>query len=60
MKIITVKQASCLFIMNIGMFKQWDIITTLTRAQEFASKIVEIHGATTTDQSFYQSLIQQM
>jgi fructokinase len=40
-------------VLLLGMLKKWDIPTTLTRAQEFACKIVGIRGATTSDKSFY-------
>lgn len=46
-------------VLLLGILKQWDTLTTLTRAQDFASQIVTIQGATTTDKSFYQSFIQQ-
>ncbi|MGI0479231.1 carbohydrate kinase family protein [Geminocystis sp. CENA526] len=41
-------------VLILGILKQWDISTTLQRAQEFASKIVKIQGATKFDRSFYQ------
>lgn len=42
-------------VLILGMVKNWDISTTLTKAQEFASAIVGIQGATTNDKSFYAS-----
>jgi len=41
----------------LGQYKNWDIETTLERAQAFASAIVGIQGATTNDRSFYESFI---
>lgn len=46
-------------ILILGMIKNWDIFTTLTKAQEFASAIVGIQGATTNDKSFYRSFLTQ-
>lgn len=42
-------------VLILGMLKNWDISTTLTKAQEFASAIVGIQGATINDKSFYAS-----
>ena len=40
-------------VLILGILKQWDVSTTLQRAQEFTSQIVGIQGATTFEQSFY-------
>ncbi|WP_017293258.1 carbohydrate kinase family protein [Geminocystis herdmanii] len=40
-------------VLILGILKQWDISTTLQRAQEFASKVVKIQGATKFDRTFY-------
>lgn len=44
-------------VLILGMIKNWDILTTLTKAQEFASAVVGIQGATTKDKSFYDSFL---
>jgi fructokinase len=44
-------------VLVLGIVKNWEISKTLVRAQEFASAIVGIQGATTQDQSFYQSFL---
>ncbi|BAQ61367.1 fructokinase [Geminocystis sp. NIES-3708] len=46
-------------VLILGMLKNWDISTTLTKAQEFASAIVERQGATTNDKSFYASFLKE-
>ncbi|MDX2505155.1 MAG: carbohydrate kinase [Gammaproteobacteria bacterium] len=43
-------------IIILGIYQQWPLATTLHRAQEFASKIVAIQGATTQNKHFYQTL----
>ncbi|MBC8390949.1 MAG: carbohydrate kinase [Deltaproteobacteria bacterium] len=40
-------------VLLLGKIKNWDMETTLKRAQEFASAIVGIRGATTADPTFY-------
>ena len=42
----------------LGYLKHWPINTMLQRAQAFASAIVQIRGATTSDVNFYQPFIQ--
>ncbi len=37
-----------------GVLRNWPLSVTLTRAQEFASAVVGIRGATSRDRSFYQ------
>lgn len=44
-------------VLLLGLYKAWPLQIILERAQKFASKIVGIRGATTSDKSFYQSLI---
>jgi fructokinase len=41
-------------ILILGIVKGWDTTKTLVRAQEFASAIVGIRGATIQDKSFYE------
>ena len=41
-------------VLILGLIKGWDTTKTLVRAQEFASAIVGIRGATIQDQSFYE------
>lgn len=41
-------------ILITGILKKWDWNVTLTRAQEFASAIVGVRGATVSDPNFYQ------
>lgn len=43
----------------VGLVNNWDINTTLQRAQQFASAIVGIRGATIEDESFYQPFLRQ-
>ena len=40
-----------------GLLKGWDPVVTLHRAQNFASAVVGLRGATTTDQDFYRSFL---
>jgi len=42
-------------VMLLGKYYSWPTEITMQRAQEFASAIVGIRGATTTDKAFYQS-----
>ncbi|MBL1208705.1 carbohydrate kinase [Geminocystis sp. GBBB08] len=44
-------------VLILGMVKKWDILTTLIKAQKFASAIVGIQGATTNLKSFYASFL---
>ncbi|MEA5533585.1 carbohydrate kinase [Crocosphaera sp. XPORK-15E] len=46
-------------VLLLGILKNWDVSTTLTRAQQFASAIVGIQGATSDDRSFYQGFLKQ-
>ncbi len=39
-----------------GLRAGWTITTTLAKAQKFASKVIGIRGATTTDAAFYKDL----
>lgn len=41
----------------LGLHKNWPLELTINRAQEFASKVVGLHGATTRDISFYKPFI---
>ncbi len=41
-------------VLILGIIKGWDTTKTLVRAQEFASAIVGIRGATIQDKSFYE------
>ena len=43
----------------LGKYLSWPSNVTMQRAQEFASGIVSIRGATTTDKQFYQSFLEQ-
>lgn len=40
-----------------GIIRQWSLSTTLERAQQFASAVVGIRGATSRDYRFYESVI---
>lgn len=44
-------------ILVLGVLKSWSVEESLKRAQDFASAIVGIKGATTTDRDFYQRFI---
>lgn len=44
-------------VLLLGKIRDWNLETTLKRAQEFAGAVVEIRGATTTDQAFYRSFL---
>jgi len=43
-------------VLILGILKQWDVETTIKKAQKFASKIISIQGATKFDLSFYNEL----
>lgn len=45
-------------IMLVGLYYDWPLFLTLDRAQEFASAIVGIQGATINDTHFYQPFIE--
>lgn len=44
-------------VMILGLNNNWPMQTTLERAQDFASSVVALRGATTTDTSFYQEFM---
>ncbi len=46
-------------VLLLGILKNWDMSTTLTRAQQFASAIVSQQGATSNNRSFYQFFLQE-
>jgi fructokinase len=46
-------------ILILGIIKGWSIAKTLVRAQEFASAIVGIRGATIQDKSFYEYFLER-
>ena len=46
-------------VLIFGLIKGWDTTKTLVRAQEFASAIVGIRGATIQDKSFYEYFLKQ-
>lgn len=46
-------------VLILGILKNWDISTTLKKAQQFASAIVGIQGATTNNKLFYSSFLSQ-
>jgi fructokinase len=43
----------------LGKHLSWPTELTMSRAQEFASAVVGLRGATTTDRSFYQAFLQR-
>jgi len=44
-------------VLLLGIHKAWPVQKTLQRAQEFASSVVGLRGATTQDKNFYQPFI---
>ncbi len=46
-------------VLILGIVKGWDTPKTLVRAQEFASEIVGIRGATIQDKSFYEYFLKK-
>ena len=44
-------------VLLLGLHEAWSLQLTLDRAQQFASKVVGLRGATTQDKSFYQPFI---
>lgn len=44
-------------VLLLGLHKAWPLPTILSRAQEFASRVVGLRGATTEDKHFYQPFI---
>lgn len=45
-------------ILILGLLREWDVPTILSRAQDFASAVVGIRGAVSTDEHFYQQFEQ--
>ncbi|WP_198244935.1 PfkB family carbohydrate kinase [methane-oxidizing endosymbiont of Gigantopelta aegis] len=46
-------------IVLLGILSDWPMPLTFERAQQFASRVVELQGATTQDRAFYQDFIRQ-
>lgn len=46
-------------VLLLGQYKNWPLHTTLQRAQQFASAIVGIQGATINDKAFYQPFVDE-
>lgn len=46
-------------VLLLGLYKDWPVETILARAQNFASNVVGLRGATTTDMAFYQPLLNE-
>jgi len=46
-------------VLLLGQYKNWPLHTTLQRAQQFASAIVGIQGATINNKAFYQPFIDE-
>lgn len=44
-------------VLILGLVRQWPIDLTLQRAQQFASAVVGLRGATTQDKAFYQGIM---
>ena len=44
-------------VLLLGLHKAWPLQKTLNRAQQFASNVVELRGATTQDKNFYKPFI---
>lgn len=44
-------------VLLLGQALQWPLATTLQRAQQFASAVVGLQGATTSDATFYQPFV---
>ena len=45
-------------VLLFGLLRSWNLQDTLTRAQEFASSVVGLQGAVSTDPTFYQQHLQ--
>ena len=45
-------------VLLLGLHEAWPLQLTLDRAQQFASKVVGLRGATTQDKTFYQPFIE--
>lgn len=45
-------------VLLLGLTKRWPLALSMTRASEFAARVVEKQGATTQERAFYQSLLQ--
>lgn len=46
-------------VLILGIIRHWPLATTLERAQSFASRIVEQHGATAADPALYRPYLDQ-
>ncbi|RKT45742.1 PfkB family carbohydrate kinase [Thiocapsa rosea] len=46
-------------VLILGMIRRWPLAATLERAQSFASRIVEQHGATAADPALYRPFLDQ-
>ena len=46
-------------VLILGIIRGWPVATTLERAQSFASRIVEQHGATSADPALYRPYLDQ-
>ncbi|WP_296807151.1 PfkB family carbohydrate kinase [Thiocapsa sp.] len=46
-------------VLILGIVRRWPLATTLERAQSFASRIVEQHGATAADPALYRPYLDQ-
>lgn len=44
-------------VLLLGKIRNWNLETTLKRAQEFAGAVIEIRGATTSDPTFYRPFL---
>lgn len=45
-------------VLLLGLYQQWSLRDTLERAQQFASAVVQIQGASTDDRTFYEPFTQ--
>jgi fructokinase len=46
-------------VLILGIVRRWPLEATLERAQSFASRIVEQHGATAADPALYRPYLDQ-
>ena len=46
-------------VLILGVLRDWDLNTILERAQDFASAVVGIHGAVSTDEGFYDPFVRE-
>ena len=44
-------------VLLVGLLRSWSLADTLHRAQAFASQVVTLRGATTTDRAFYRRVV---